>query len=724
MSHKIGLLAWIGVVAGITFPLAAAVEDAARALLGFPLSDNPAFSWLYSVLAVVSAIVLARPMLHAGGLRNCARIALIWSATTVVTWIGLEYLLNFGTPTRTLSLALFLTHASLTLGGLLLYRRRGMAALAAGTAVVALSFHPEVWGVVAHVPRLEWPPKLAAFLPLAGEGRLPLLLFVISGFATRLLLGRWIRASGSIWRDSVSAAIWVIAVQFTWLAALFAFGALADVPRWLPVMTLSVMAFFAAVLPFLVKLIGGEAKWGQLIYRPRIDADANAWATLVRGPHRGVRRAWVISYTGVSNEPRVLRQCEALVGEGWEVVVCGFDGHSPRPEAWNFVRLPSTDAFRPWYWGLLKNGRKLAQWLTLNARPRSLFKWAQHLDHGANPLWRHLRLEILRIARENIDLRPDLVIAHDYHTSDVGYELAKEFGAKFSVDVHEYAVMQYSNDPQWVRNVQPVIRTVQDHYFRKADVLTVVGAGIAELVAQETPLKRPPVVIRNVPFANPQTFRPVGDRIKVLYHGDLSRPREIDMAIRSMPMWRNEFDLVLRGNGDPAYIGELKRLVSRLGLEQRVTFEPAVPFDQIVPAANSADIGYFAYRAYSPQIQFALPNKFFEYVMAGIAVCISDLREVGALVREHNVGLLIPEHTPEVIANTVNSFNPDSIARFKRASLTASETLNWETERKSLLAAYDALWEDAPSNVTSLSRKRRDTAFEQSMRGAQQGVSR
>ena len=155
-----------------------------------------------------------------------------------------------------------------------------------------------------------------------------------------------------------------------------------------------------------------------------------------------------------------------------------------------------------------------------------------------------------------------------------------------------------------------------------------------------------------------------------------------------MRHWRDDIDLLLRGSGDPAYISDLKRQISRLNLEDRVRFVPAVPFSEIIPSANKSDIGFFSFRGDSPQIRFTLPNKFFEYIMAGLCVVVGDTEEVGRLSREYNVGPLIPEHTPEQIAETINSLTVDQIEEHKRASIAAAKTLNWETERDRLLDAY------------------------------------
>lgn len=60
---------------------------------------------------------------------------------------------------------------------------------------------------------------------------------------------------------------------------------------------------------------------------------------LIRSEYKSNKCAWVISFTPVVNEPRVLRQTEALVEDGWSVVVVGYEGHSKRPDNWNYIQI-------------------------------------------------------------------------------------------------------------------------------------------------------------------------------------------------------------------------------------------------------------------------------------------------------------------------------------------------------------------------------------------------
>lgn len=105
------------------------------------------------------------------------------------------------------------------------------------------------------------------------------------------------------------------------------------------------------------------------------------------------------------------------------------------------------------------------------------------------------------------------------------------------------------------------------------------------------------------------------------------------MAVRSMRLWCSEFRLVLRGYSDPEYVKPLWEIAHEAAVANRLTIESPVPFKKIIPSANQADVGYFVRLDTSTQRRFALPNKLFEYVMAGLALAVSDMPEVARLVR-------------------------------------------------------------------------------------------
>lgn len=426
-----------------------------------------------------------------------------------------------------------------------------------------------------------------------------------------------------------------------------------------------------------------------LFYRLKHFRDPKCHLQFRPGTSVGSRTAWILSYTPVCTEPRVLRQARALVDAGWRVVVFGYPGRTDVPSEWHYGQLAQFAPYALHVRYILKIFRGLGLVLARFGVKPGLRQAGARLYHRCVPSTSWNRKQIRAFADEHHELLPALVISHDYFTADAGLDVARRAGAKFAIDCHEYARGQYMHDPHWVKWLRNYVWTIQDYYLSQADMVTTVCDGIADLLNEEQQLKRPVRVVRSVPFRNMQPLRPTADRIVVLYLGEVYYNRGLHKAIKSMPLWRPEFEFVMQGNVDPTYAESLRRIAAQCGVADRVHFRPPVPFDQIVPSANEADIGYFVHKDTSPQKRFVLPNKYFEYVMAGLALCVSDLPEMARLVRKYEFGKLVHAYDEQAIATVINSFTRPEIDRMKEKSILAAQELNWENEQRVMLTFYD-----------------------------------
>lgn len=437
---------------------------------------------------------------------------------------------------------------------------------------------------------------------------------------------------------------------------------------------------------------------------------SSAWgANTAPLPEVGKNTAWIISYTPVAKEPRVIRQAEALIKAGWRVVVFGIKGVTEVPKDWHFVPLPDSlpkEDHEAWkrlfgerigaigYSFYLRAQRMLRFVAIVVARfgvfPQVKLLGARCFQRMQLPFhWK--RKAISRYWSDEPAMRPQLVLCHDYFTADIAISIAKRSDAAVVVDCHEYACGQYVHLTNWTKWHRPYVYALQDFYLKQMSAVTTVCDGIAELIRQDHHLKCPVQVVRSTPFYEPQPFRPTGETITVLYHGEIFASRGIHVAIRSMQYWRPEFRMLLRGNADVGYLDELRAIAKEVGVQDRLTIEPAVPFADIIRAANQADIGYFVHEDLSAQRRFALPNKFFEYVMAGLALCVSDLPEMARLVHHYGMGQLVNDCDPKAVAEVMNRFDRHMIDTMKQRSIEASKTLNWEAEKVEMLTLYESI---------------------------------
>ncbi|MDQ7019099.1 MAG: hypothetical protein Q9M33_08025, partial [Robiginitomaculum sp.] len=281
----------------------------------------------------------------------------------------------------------------------------------------------------------------------------------------------------------------------------------------------------------------------------------------------------------------------------------------------------------------------------------------------------------------------DLWIANDWDMLPIALALKAKKGGKVLYDSHEYAVEQFVGNAGWRHFKQPLVKAVERDCIRKADAVSSVSPGLCSALQVRYGLARTPTCIRNIPQYQKFEFRPCGQNITVLYQGVVGPGRALEEIIISTPLWRNDYRLVIRGpEGTTGYIDRLKNIIDTIRPVIEIEIAPPVPFDEMIAKAHEADIGIMALPDWSIHNQYALPNKVFEYMMAGLALCVSNHADMANILAYYRNGTLIEACTPASIANAVNSMDAEKIDASKHASLQATQTLNWEVEQAAFLA--------------------------------------
>jgi len=104
--------------------------------------------------------------------------------------------------------------------------------------------------------------------------------------------------------------------------------------------------------------------------------------------------------------------------------------------------------------------------------------------------------------------------------------------------------------------------------------------------------------------------------------------------------------------------------------------------------------GITLFDAYSKNQYYSLGNKFFDYIMAHKPqVCIL-YPEYAAILKNYPVAVPIVSTKPDSIADSLNKLLHDLVLYedLKNVCIHASKDLNWESEEKFLLSAWDKLF--------------------------------
>ena len=147
--------------------------------------------------------------------------------------------------------------------------------------------------------------------------------------------------------------------------------------------------------------------------------------------------------------------------------------------------------------------------------------------------------------------------------------------------------------------------------------------------------------------------------------------------------------LLIVGSGD--VIPKLRKYVENSGLGDRIKFIPTLSWEKLIRYTKSADIGMCIEKDTNLNYRYCLPNKFFDYISAGIPVIASALPETGKIINDYQFGIKIESVTPDNISRVLGYLlnNKDRLTELKINSILASKDLNWETESIKVIEFYN-----------------------------------
>jgi len=157
--------------------------------------------------------------------------------------------------------------------------------------------------------------------------------------------------------------------------------------------------------------------------------------------------------------------------------------------------------------------------------------------------------------------------------------------------------------------------------------------------------------------------------------------------------------------GDGNFMSKLKDLISAHNVQDKIELRGAVQPDDLWKIAQKAWIGVALAEKEGLNQWLALPNKFFDYVHAGLPQLTMDFPEYRAINEKFEVAVLIDSLEPPKIAAALNKLMDDVVLhqRLRQNCLHAREVLNWQQEEKNWSHSTNLFLSIEPSSTYCLS---------------------
>ncbi|MCD6577569.1 MAG: glycosyltransferase [Anaerolineaceae bacterium] len=383
------------------------------------------------------------------------------------------------------------------------------------------------------------------------------------------------------------------------------------------------------------------------------------------------KRICIISFSNIGKDIRVLREIE-MARTHFKVTVLGYGAWEPYDHV-QYIQVPKTLRTKKY---LFLYAAKLILGRIFPKIYNNLF-WSKE-EHK----------NTLAFLKEG-DF--DLVHANDWDSLPVAVKAKKNNLPKILFDAHEYSPEQGADKILGKMFLKPYRSYLFEQYLKSADKVITVSNGLQDLYFQHFGIKSD--LIMNACVYKQFHFSSTGEnKFSIIHHGDANRGRYIEEMIRMIALTDERFTLYLMlvERSDKKYVAYLKRFAQRK-VPGRVVFVPPVAEAKVLDTVSTFDIGLPLLKASQKSYFNALPNKFFHYIMAGLAIVVPPLPAMAEIIIKEGVGCVAQSMEPEAVANLLNKLDSKKINDYKRHSLELAKRMNAEIEMKKLHRIYQEL---------------------------------
>jgi hypothetical protein len=294
----------------------------------------------------------------------------------------------------------------------------------------------------------------------------------------------------------------------------------------------------------------------------------------------------------------------------------------------------------------------------------------------------------LQIIREN---DYGLIHANDWDGLYISVCASEGSRAKIIFDAHEYSEEQESENLLWRFFVKPFRQWIFRKHLPKVDKVITVSEPIAALFRENYGIKEP-AVVHNTSFYIKNKYRETNpDSIQIIYQGAAIRTRRLEEIIQLSALLDDRYTVnLMLYPQDRKYYTWLKQKCIKYS-DKRVRIIDFVEYILINDKLQKFDVGIPAVAAQNLNNQYALGGKFFDYIIAGLAIAVPPLTAYKQFVEEYQIGIVSLEMGIQSLADQLNRTSSEQINQFKMESLKIAQQVSFDFEKKKLFEIYKSL---------------------------------
>lgn len=363
-----------------------------------------------------------------------------------------------------------------------------------------------------------------------------------------------------------------------------------------------------------------------------------------------MKKLLILSYTDACHDPRVWRQIQ-FFSKYYSVTVGGLadpqvDGVAFLP----IIRQPKKSLGEVW--------RALGMLVGIDALAQQRFR----LLHPES-------------IRDNFF---DLVLCNDAEPLPLAFAMGK--GMPVIFDAHEYYPLEFEYSLKWCLFFKRYLTRLCREYIPQCAAMTTVCEGIAQEYYHMFGVL--PTVVHSGPEYHALDVQPADpEHISLVHHGRANPDRGIEQMLETVRLLDSRFSLDFYLVGDEKYLQTLRTLANDI---PAIYWRTPLPMHELTRALNSYDMGLYILEARGFNNTHALPNKFFEFIQARLALAVGPSPEMANIIREHGLGVVASDFSPQAMASVLNALSTEDIVRYKKNADRAAQIYTAENEMATL----------------------------------------
>jgi Glycosyltransferase len=297
----------------------------------------------------------------------------------------------------------------------------------------------------------------------------------------------------------------------------------------------------------------------------------------------------------------------------------------------------------------------------------------------------NIRLFILGLTRQC-----NLIVSNDLDTLLASYLLSRIKRVPLVYDSHEYFTESVGLEGRpFQKNIWKIIEKL---IVPRLKYCYTVSPTIARIYTEKYGV--PFSLVRNFPdndinFHKVDFGLPSTKKI-LLYQGVFNPGRNLETVIEAM-QYLDDVIFVLIGYGELEPL--LQKLTKDFKVEEKVKFLGKMPYEKMMQFTHNADLGIALEFPLSESFKYSLPNKIFDYSLAGLPFITLATPEVETILEEYRIGIKVSFANAEELSNAINLtiHNDELLVEIREFQQRAAKLYTWESECKEIKRIYSTV---------------------------------